>query len=368
MTADPKFSRRALLASGVALSTAIAGCSGGDDGSSTPSQSGNTTVTAEETPTSTEAGTTDPMPSLSEFDYPEGARQDGIDNAALYSTHESTVTDAGSITFTLEQTSTFDGDEFTTTTTNQFSSGDIYREIEEDSRTEFVWSPSGDDQSYVQMESGFDTHYRIDNESPSSNAVTGLQETRRTLENGDWEAVEVVESDDGFAVIYEGTGNDSVNSNPDRESSEGTFTLEDSGYVSEVDYSITYTDSTLEATGTVSSLSETTAEAPSWLDTAKEDGTQFTIEQTSSGTTYRLEMVNGDEIPSEARVSLRDNSGRGESALPSALSVGDSLYVGLSESSELLVDTEEAPTDARALGNDPGLAIREGSFDIFVHE
>jgi len=345
----------------------MAGCSGGDDTSGTPSQSGNTATAAGETPASADGATADSTPSLSEFDYPEGATQDGIDRRTLYSTHESTVTGAGSLTFTLERTSNFDGNEFTTNTTNEFSSGDVYREIVDNEGTESVWSPSDEDQSYVRMESGFETDYRIDNGAPSNNEVAGLEETRRTLSNGTWEPVEVVESDDGFAVVYEGTSSDSTASQNGWESSEGTVTVEASGYVSELDYSITYTDgSTLEATGTVSSLGETAVEAPTWLNTANEDGTQFTSERVSSGSVYRLEMVNGDEIPMSARVAVRDQSGRGDSTLPSALSVGDSLYVGLSESNELLVDTEQAPTDARALGDRPRVSLSENSLKIFV--
>lgn len=368
MTADPSLSRRALLASGVALSTAIAGCSGGSESADSPNPG---TATSEETATPTETG-----PTLSEFEYPDGATQSGISDGQLYDTHESTVTGAGSLTLDRDTTQTFDGNEFSETETTEFGSAGIYQEVEGSGTTEAVWSPSGEDQSYVQLSSGFDTAYRIDNRAPDNNEATGLEEMRRILEGAAWgEATDVVAAGDSYAVTYEATrvsDSQKIAYGATIESFDATISVTQSGYVRELEYDTALDrdgrTNTTDVTATISSVGETTVEAPEWRDTAAENGIQFTSSLTDAGTAYRLEMVNGSEIASDARLSLSDSGGRGESTLPSPLTTGDVLYVGLSDSNELLIDTAEAPAGARTLQDFSRVDLREGQFRLFVSE
>lgn len=369
MTADPTLSRRVLLAGGVALGTAIAGCSGSEAPDDTPEQSG--TSTAGGTPTSA-----DQTPSLSEFEYPEGATQDGIDGAALYSTHESTLTDAGSLTLDHETTRTVGSNEFTETVTSEFGPAGIYREVEESGVTELVWSPTGEDQAYVQLSSGFDTVYRIDNQAPDNSDVTGLFEMRRMLEGVAWgEATDVVAAGDEFAVRYEATGvtdTERVAYGNTVESFAATISVTESGHVRELDYDLRFTrdgeSRSTDATATLSSVGETTVEAPEWRDTAAENGVQFTSSLTDAGTAFRLEMTNGNEVSSDARLSLQDSGGRGDSSLQSALTTGDVLYVGLSEANELLMATDGTPDGARELRDYTRVALREGALLVLVSE
>jgi len=375
MTVDPTLSRRALLAGGVALSTAMAGCSGGENSSGTPARTETGTEAAEGTPEST--GTpTDPAPSLSAFDYPDGASREGIDSTALYSTHESTVTGAGSLTLDRERVLDDQYGGFTRRETNEFGSAGIYREIVESDTTEAVWSPSGEDRAYTELSSGFDTVYRIDNQAPDTNEVTGLFQTRLVLEDATWgEATDVVAAGDEFAVRYEATGlenNRRVAYGNTAESFTATIAVTASGYVRELGYSVSYTQDgetvSVDVTATLSSVGSTTVEAPSWRDTAAENGVQFTGSLTDAGTAYRLEMVNGSGISSDARLSLRDDRGRDDSSLPNALTVGDTLYVGLSQSNELLVGSDGTPDGARELRGSVNVDLSGGPFTLFTDE
>lgn len=348
----------------MAIGVGLAGCSGGEESATEPS-------TKEDTPTATEI----PAPSLSEFEYPEGASQDGISNTELYSAHESAVTAAGSLTLDRERTDVYENGEFSTAELNRFASGGILREVEESDRTEYIWSPAEEETSYVKMEAGFNSAFRIDNQAPAINEVTGLRELRRIITGAEWgEAVEVVSTGDEIAVSYEATGVADARTlafDADIDSFEATVAVTESGYVSELDYELTVTrdgrTNETSSTSTITAVGETDAEEPEWYETAAEDGAKFDIGLTDDQTAFKLEMVNGDEISSGSRISLQDRQGRGSATVPTALSVGDRLYIGLSDSNELLVDTEQPPADGRSLGGFTRVDLRN-DFLLLVSE
>jgi hypothetical protein len=76
-------------------------------------------------------------------------------------------------------------------------------------------------------------------------------------------------------------------------------------------------------------------------------------------------MVNGEDVPGDARAALADARARGSKRLSEATSVGDSRYLGLSGSGELLVDSEAAPADARELESFARATVRHKGFLFF---
>ncbi|WP_340097771.1 DUF7537 family lipoprotein [Salinibaculum salinum] len=376
-------SRRSLLATGVALSTTLAGCSSNEDSGSTntPESTSEGTTTPESTPEPTPEETTtpeeDPTPSLSEFDYPEGASQDGLNGAGIYSTHESSLTGTGSLTLTTDTTRTFDSFEESVTQVNQFDAQNIHVKVEQNnSPTEYRWSPSDTDLTYVQMESGFDTDYRIDNQAPETSTVTGLSAFEQYLTATEWgEATEVVETADGYGVTYNATGvsqPEKIAPGGEIDQYEASATVSESGYVAELTYDLTITfddggTQQEQVTASLSKVGGTTVEEPEWASTAREEGVQFNVSLTDSGNAYEVEMVNGDEVPESTRISLNSNQNRGSQRLSQALSVGDTLYVGLSNTGELLLDTDKVPDGAAELSG--FTTLRMGTdFPLFTHE
>lgn len=360
-------SRRSLLAAGVAASTAFAGCTGSEDPESSDSPDS-------ETDPSTEDSSETQKPSLAEFSYPDGASQDGIDRDALYNAHESALTDAGSLTFSIERTSIHGEHEFSTVATNEYASGAISREVEDDGVTTSVWSPSTEEKAYVQLTSGFETAHRIDS-APDASEVTGLRRVESVLMRVDWgEAKEVVETADGFGVTYEAVG-----ANQDRlpdevqiEDVSATVTVTEAGYVSELSNEYTEvlgSDKFREdITLSIEAVGDTTVEKPEWADTAMEEGIQFSVTPTDDNTAVAVEMVNGTEIPSEARVTLSSGQHRGTATLPSSLSTGDRLYLGLSDTGELLITEDSTPTNTVELDFFVRTTIRDSGFLLLEHE
>jgi hypothetical protein len=363
------------LASAAAISIPLAGCSGStSDNSTAPNASteessggdGDGDDSAPQTDDTEDAG-----PTLDEFAYPNGADRDGVDGAALFSTHESTLVEAGSLTYEGDRTDVFNGDEFQQTQTNKFDANDISRELTEGEETEQHWSPAGEDVAYVRMESGFDQAYRVDNRAPPTGEVTGLGEFRQYLSEVEWgEATEVVETADGFGVVYESIGYSDRLGFGEMEEFDAAVTVTESGYVSELEYAQTMNQGgdtvEFDVASAVTSVGETTVEEPDWADTAREDGVRFDVALTDDGTAFRLELTNGNEVSSDARVRLRDDGGSASSSLPRALSVGDVLFVGLSETGDLLTDENGAPEEARALTGNLRLTV-DTMFPLLAH-
>jgi len=391
MREKPKKSRRALLLSGIAAAASLAGCSGGDDkATTTPTTTGTTTPTTTETtttPTETETATPtvtpeDPAPSLDEFAYPDGANRSGVDSTGLIRTHESTLTDAGSVTLTGEIKKVTDNFEETLVLERRFDDGGIATSREDvgDSLTESLWSPSDESAAYVRLKSGFNERYRIDNEAPNPNQVAEFGRFQRLLHGAEWgEATEVVPAgEEQYAVTYEATGIADeqrllrLQFGESATEFDATIAISQAGYLREISYDLTTETSNgprqQTVTMTVESVGETTVEEPDWAETAREEGIRFEASTADDGTVVELEMVNGDEIPADARVALSDANGRGMKKLSESVTPGDSLSLSLSDSNELLIETDGTPESARALEEFVRATVRDRGFELFVME
>ncbi|WP_436929313.1 DUF7537 family lipoprotein [Halosimplex halobium] len=398
MVDEPKISRRALLATSIAAGASLAGCSGGDEDptdtpdpateSPTPTDTPTATATPTDTPTATPTATetatptpADPTPSLAEFSYPDGAARDGVSGARLYRTHESALTDAGSATLTGELRRIDSNFEETIRTTRGLSEDGIAitRENVQSSLTESSWSAADDQIAYVRMESGFDENYRIDNRAPDPNEVVEFRRFRRLLEGADWsEAIEVVEAGDGYAATYEATGVADEQTllrlvfGERVAEFEATIAVSESGHVRDIDYDITAETGDgrrrQDIVRTVEAVGDTTVEEPEWTETAREEGVQFEMAPTDDGTAVELEMVNGGDVPSGARVALFDGRGHGNGQLSNPVSVGDRVFLSLTERDELRVGTDGPPDAGRQLESFANATIRNRSFLLFSEQ
>lgn len=364
--------RRYILTSAAALSLPLAGCS-----DSTPEGSADPNGSADESDNgnSDDSGSQtdgDESSPLDEFAYPEGADRDGVDGSVLFSNHESTLVEAGSLTYEADRTDVSNGHEFSRTQTNRFNANDISRELTEDGETEQHWSPAGEDVAYVRMESGFDQAFRVDEQASSTGEITGLNELRQYLPEVEWgEATEVVDTADGSGVVYESTGYSDRLDFEEMEEFDATITVTESGYVGEFEYAQTMDHGgdivEFDVASAVTAVGETTVEEPDWTDTAREEGVRFDVTLMDDGTAFRLELTNGNEVSSNARIRLNDEQGSAGSSLPRALSAGDVLFVGLSETGHLLTDESGAPDGARLLNGYLHLTVRSSEFQLLEH-
>lgn len=314
------------------------------------------------------------IPTLDEFEYPDGATQDGIDTGQLYSTHEATLTDAGSLTVTREQEHNHGGHEFSIAETNRFESNNISQEVVDGGDSEFIWAPANEDVAYVQMESGFEQGYRINNQPPRTNRVTGLGEIDRILSETEWSEAKTVielEDGDGFAVTYDAIDHSEQIGFGEIEEFEATVAVTESAYISGLEYNIIESEEGRTAerdmTTAVSAVGETTVEEPDWATMARDQGTRFSVSATDDQGVYELELIHGNEIPAGARISMRDRQGGEGRQLQQPLAVGDRLYVGLSETNDLLTSTEQVPDGVRQLHGSTNLRIRS-EFLLFEEE
>jgi hypothetical protein len=385
--------RRSLLATGVATTAALAGCgnsgdsdqaetAGGSTPEPTPTQQPMETATEAptETPTETPPPTPeDPAPSLSEFEYPPGTGRDGVDGSLLFSAHKLGLEGAETATLSGERLKVAESFQETLALTTRLGTDGLARTVEDQGsgRTQSLWSAGDQEPAYVRMKGGFDERYRIDNRAPSRRELLEFRQYEFVLAGTAWsEATEVVEvGDDEYGVTYESTGI------ADEEAMlrvvfgdavmefEATVTVSEAEYVSKLEYDITVERDDGKrretVTRTVDALGETTVEEPDWVDTAREKGVRFEMETTDDGTAVELEMVNGEDVPGDARAALADARARGSKRLSEATSVGDSRYLGLSGSGELLVDSEAAPADARELESFARATVRHKGFLFF---
>lgn len=386
-------SRRALLLSGVATAVSLAGCSGGDESTDTPEPTPTPTLTDTVTPTDTAAPTAtetetptptpeDPAPSLDEFAYPEGADRGSVSSSRLFRTHQSTLTDTGSVTLTGEVTKRTDDFKETLVLERRLADSGVAttREDVGDNLTESLWSPSDGSAAYVRLESGFDERYRIDDEAPAPNQIVEFRQFQQLLQGANWgEATEVVPAGENqYAVTYEATGIADeqrlarLQFGGSITEFDATIAVSQAGYLREISYDITTETSNgprqRTVTMTVEAVGETTVEEPEWAETAREEGIQFEASTADDGTTVELKMVNGGEIPADARVSLRDRNGRGEKRLSEAVTPGDSLFLSLSDNNELLVGTDAAPEGGRLFEESVRATVRHRGFELFVLE
>lgn len=269
--------------------------------------------TATDTATQTPA---DPDPTLDDFAYPAGADREGLDAANLYSTHRSTITDTGSVTVQIDEHRRFERLDISTTATNALSSDESLRTVERDDVTESLWSPASEDVAYVQMDTGFEQRYRIDNTTPSTEEIAELPRFKRLLTAADWSEVqEIVKvGEDTFAAVYEAVG--IADEQPllrvvfVEQVSEfvATVAVSESGYVADLQYDLTVerTDSTVQddAALEIEKVGSTTVEEPSWADTARDEGVRFSVAPTDDQRALELEMVNGEALSDRTSVSV----------------------------------------------------------------
>jgi len=382
MVNERMVSRRSVLASGVALSAALAGCSGGggSDGTETATDADTDTAADTDTETATATETTaEPGPTPEEFEYPDGASRDGVDGATLFGTHESTVTGAGTLTVEGEITREFPDFSDTETMTNKIGSDGVAGTIESGDLTETLWSPDGESLAYVQMATGFEERYRIDNEPPRPRELAELRRFQGLLRGAAWsEALEVVEVPSGYAVTYESTGvadeNALLQVVPGESVSEveARIAVTQSGYVREIAYDISVARGSdtvrQDAMLTVGSVGDTSVPEPEWADTAREEGVRFERRLTADGRGVELEMVNGAEISADARVALSDGRGRGQGQLSEPLAEGDRLFLALSDGGELLTARDGLPDGARQLEGFARATIRYRAYQLLATE
>lgn len=369
MVRKSELTRRSLVAKSVAAGTALlAGCSGSSGSSA------ETTETTKATST-TETTTTAKAPTVENFSYPAGASQSGVSPQQLYNTHRSAVVDAGSATVSINQET--DREEFSSSKvkTNSYSSEGLMRVTESSGMTSTLWSPSSEPLSFVQMDTGFNQRYRIENQAPSPERHLKLPLVEQLLDGAQWsEATKVVETESGeFGVTYEATGIASQQKlirivyGQQITDFTASITVTESGYLSDISYAITASRESetthQKASLTVGSLGETTVEEPSWADTARKKGVQFKSRITDDRKAVELELVNGT-VPSGTRVHLSGDQ-FASTQLEQKLTVGNRLYLGFSDSGNILVEVGEVPTGATKLPDNVFVALNDGRFELF---
>lgn len=380
MVDELTITRRRMVATGAALSAALAGCSGSGDADGTATEDdGTATETTTEEAETTARTTEDPGPTLAEFEYPAGASRDGLDGATLFRTHESTLTDAGSAALDTTETREFGSYSETVTATKELGAGGVSEVTESDDVTESLWSPSSERAAYVRMEAGFEQRFRIDNQAPSPNEVAEFRRFGHLLTGAEWsEATEVVEAGDDYAVVYESAGIADEDSllrlafGRSVSEFEARVSVTQSGYVRDLAYDVTVErdgdDIRRDVSITVDGVGETTVEAPDWAETARERGVQFSMDVTDDRRAVVLEMRNGDDVPAGARLSLSSGRQRDAVQLSDALSEGDRLYLALSDGGGLLIGEDGVPDGATGLEGFVRTTLRFQQYQLFEGE
>ncbi|NHX35141.1 MULTISPECIES: hypothetical protein [Halolamina] len=381
MTEKTDMSRRLFLGSAITTSTILAGCSG-SGGTNTPTETATDTATETDTPTPTETETETETPTeepttVENFPYPDGASQDGITPTQLFSTHRSSIINGGSATVSIEQAT--DRDDYTSSVvfTNTYSSSGILRVEEGSNLTERLWSPANKGVGYVEMDTGFEQRYRIDNHAPSPQQILRLPDVEQLLAGGQWsEAKSIAEDAPVEAVVYEASGVESEENllrllPGDKVSAfDATISVTEAGYLNDLTYDITIErdDRTVQqrATVTTGKVGESTVEEPSWATTAQENGAQFNVGVTDDNKAVRMELVNG-EVPSDTTVNLSSNQ-FGSATLGQSLSAGDSLYASFSQNGNVLLGINEVPNGSTDLGNFVFVDLRDGQFSLLEQD
>jgi hypothetical protein len=378
MTDDLLVSRRVLLAGGVAASAALAGCSGGDEAADSPDAGEN--GSPDDSSTNTQTTPEDPTPSLQEFAYPAGAARAGIDAATLYETHRSTIVEGGSATVGNSTERTYSDFQSTTDATHRYSGDGTVRVTEQDGLTETAWSPAGESVAYVQMDTDFEQRYRIDTEAMGPERLLLLRRFENLLKGMAWgEASAVVDlGEQRYAARYESTGVadeatllQAVFGQAVTEATASVAVTQD-GTVGSLTYDVTVEreDGSVrqEATLTVGAVGDTEVQAPEWGETARSDGVRFDVQPTDDGRAVELAMTNGAEIAAGARLNFQSQGQFGDTQVREALSAGTRLYVGFSQSGELLVGYGSVPEGATQLDGFAFVAIRAEQYTLLERD
>lgn len=368
MEDEQAVTRRTVLGTGAAAAAALAGCTGED----TPDESSGGAATATGTPTATATPT---GPTLESFEYPEGATRDGIDGETLAETHREAIIDAGSLTLEMEETREFDGHGETSEVTREWGDSGVI--VTTDGRlTETLYSPAGERAGYVEMDTGFEQRYRIDNRAPSAESVSQVTRFGHLVTGVAWsEATEVVEDAAGdHAVVYGSTGVADADALQrvvygEVTDLEASVTVSQAGHVSALSYDITVEQehSTIREVveATVTGVAETDVEEPDWMETAKETGTRFDMSLVEDGEVVELEMINGEEVPGDATLSASFGRQFDDAGLPGAVSVGDRVSAAFGSDGELRVRVNATPSETSPLGDYGRVALRFEEYTLF---
>jgi len=371
--------RRALLAKGLVVSSALAGCSSSGSTETEASETASPTATETATEAATETATETPSkPTLEEFAYPDGATQEGITAGTLYSTHRSAMADGGSATVEVDQDTNRSSSTQSLEQTNVYTSSGVKSTYETGELSQTRWSPSDEESTYVRMDTGFEQRYRIENDAVDPQEVLKLSLFESITGGAEWSSAnEIVEVGDEYAATYESTGvaNEQQLMNVLFGDSLSEFTatiaVSAAGYIKRVRYEMTVErdDRTVErhSTITVDDVGETTVSEPSWLSTAREEGVQFEHSTTDDGQFVKLEMVNGTEIPAQTNANI-SAEGYAFGEIGESVSEGDVLYLGISDSGDLLSGVNSRPDGGTALGEFVFVGLRAGQFTLFSAE
>lgn len=378
MTDDLLVSRRVLLAGGVAASAALAGCSSGTDGETSPDAGDNdspndTSADPQETPE-------DPTPTLQEFAYPAGASQAGIEAETLAETHRSTIVEGGSATVGNSTERTFSDFQSTTDATHRYTGDGTLRVTEQDGLTETAWSPAGEPVAYVQMDTDFEQRYRVDSEAMGPERLLLLRRFANLLEGMAWgEASGVVDlGEERYAARYESTGVAAESTllqavfGQAVSEAEASVAVTQEGTVGSLTYDVTVEreDGTVrqEATLTVAGVGETEVQEPDWAETARSDGVRFDVQPTEDGRAVELAMTNGAEIAAGARLSFQTQGQFGDTQLRESLSAGTELYVSFSQGGDMLVGYGSVPEGATQLDGFGFVSLRAEQYTFLERD
>lgn len=370
MEDEQAVTRRTILGTGAATAAALAGCTSED----APDEGSGGDVPATETATTT-ATETPTGPTLESFEYPEGASRDGVDGETLAGTHREAIIDAGSLTLETEETREFDGHGETSEVTRKWGDSGVL--VTTDGRlTETLYSPDGERAGYVEMDTGFEQRYRIDNRAPSAESVSQVARFGHLVTGVAWsEATEVVEDAAGeYAVVYESTGVADAEALQrvvygEVTDLEASVTVSRAGHVSALSYDVTVEQehSTIRevVAATVTGVGETAVEEPDWTETAKETGTRFEVSIVEDGEVVELEMTNGEDVPGDAVLSASFGGQFDDAGLPGAVSVGDRVNAAFGGDGELRVRVNATPSETSPLGDYGRVTLRFEQYTLF---
>lgn len=380
MSEQPKTTRRLVLGTVAGMGSLLAGCAGTSSQpteTSTASPTSTPTETATETPTETASPTPEPT-TVENFAYPAGASKTGIEPATLYSTHRSAIIDAESVTIDIEQSRDQGDYESSVVQTHAYSQAGIEKTTKESGLTETLWSPAGEEAGFVQLDTGFEQRYRIDNETPRPERYLRLQVAESLLAGGEWsEAKTVTEaSDEEVAVVYEAVGIASEQDLSrvvfgDVTEFDAAIAVTEAGYLDELSYDITVErrERTIQqqATLQLGAIGATTVSPPDWESTARDTGVRFSAGVTDDEKAVELELVNGTEIPSGSRIDFSSER-FGTTTLGQPVAVDDKIYLGFAEDGDVLLEINEMPDGATDLGRYAYVAIYDEQFPLFEQD
>lgn len=385
MAAESQRSRRAVLMTGVALGTTLAGCAsggnsadGGDGGASptdhqTTEQTQTGTQAQSQSQTQTQTAAQSTTTTADSFAYPDGAAVEGIDPSTLFRTHEAALFDAGSATIRATTERAVSGRTTSQTSERQFGSAGVRAQTSDRYETTTTWSPPDESASYVRMNAGSEIRYRIDNESLTRGQAAAMDRFERVLTGFEWgTATEFRRAREGpGTVTYNAVGVDDEDTllwllyGDEVTEASASITVAGTGVISELTYDLTVATTNgskqMTATYTVEDVGKTTVSAPAWMNQARDRGVRFRVSLAADRAALECELVNG-RVPAGTEVRLTTNQRVAAGELDRAIERGDVVSLGIAGEDTLLIGREGVPEQASRLGTFPGVTFREDGF------